>query len=350
MKLFRLFFALCFLCLFPKLVQAEDLYSDKEPNCRDSSLSHKFFENRPWLDPLASSLHEGQSSLFFGKSDPFPYQGGDDKHTVMLGTLGIEMPGVVWDGFKRPNGPGDYRRKSDRDVPIGKGCFGFGVWLIGAFPMILDFSDAGQPVVDVDFRVALALKAAYGLSDYTRLGFRFQVCHESSHVPTDFAKNAKSNTGVEYREIDVNYECVETSVNLDHTYTWGTMTLRGGSMFTMNRGHKGFYGANNESLFSSKRNSEPYVGLQYMPNKTSGAGVYLSCTLYGLTTYNYNKSSADELEAMRLSRNCVVGLRDFGKGRGVPDLVFDLFGGRNLYGPHRNQNTWKYVAVGIIVR
>jgi hypothetical protein len=345
MKLFRLFFTLCFVCLYADLAEAQEVTT-----CSDSSLSRKFFENRPWFEPLPASLHEAQSSLFFGKSDPFPYQASGEKHKVMLASLGTEMPIVVWDGFNRPKGPGDYMKKVDRDVPIGNGCWGFGFWLTGAFPMVLDFTDAGQPVVDVDFKVAISAKVAYGLSDNTRLGFRFQVCHESSHVPTDFAKNVKAKSGGEYREIDVNYECIETSANLERVYSWGTMTFRGGSMFTMNRGHVGFYSANNVDLFSSNRNSEPYVGLEYMPNKASGAGVYASCTLYGLTTYNYGKSSADEPEAMRLSRNCVVGLRDFGKGRGVPDLAFDLFGGRNLYGPHRNQNTWKYIAVGIIVR
>jgi len=325
----------------------ENLIQAPLPSCQGKGLSHKWWENRPWIEPLAASRHEAQSSVFLGKSKPFPFMTKQGIHDIMEFSLGKETPVIVWDGFM------DLPKREDddaaRDTPIPARCWGFGIWLSGGAHSVLDFDEHGQPVVDTDFKGALMVKAAYGLSEQTRLGLRFQICHESSHIPSDFSNGAKAVFGEKFRDIDVNYECYETSVNLDRIYSWGTLSVRTGAMFAMGRGHPGFYSTPG-ILVPSRRNWESYVGLQYMPRKTSGWGPLVSYTAYGFTTYDFNHMSPDEMEALRVSQTLVFGLHDFGKSRGVPDFVVRCYTGRNPYGPFRNQNTWKTCGAEMIFR
>lgn len=338
------FLALCCLLFGAEHVEGEELSKAKE--CGTGEISQKFFENRPYFEPLAASRHEAQSTLFFGKSTPFPFMSSGGKHTFMEPSLGTEIPIVMWDRF----GNKDYRNKDDRDIPMPAKCLGFGVWFAGGFHTFLDFDESGQPIVDIDMRVGLMGKVAYGLSDRSRFGFRFQICHESSHLTSDFARNAVAAFGEKFKDKDVNYECLEFGVNLDHKRSWGTLSLRSGAMFAMGRGHTGFYSARGVDIVPSRRNSEPYIGLQLMPNQTEGWGAGISYVVYGLTTYDYTRESRQTLEAMRISQSIAFVLRDFGKGRGVPDFAIRCYSGRNPYGPLRDQNTWRSCGAGIIMR
>ncbi|OGI63322.1 hypothetical protein A2818_01250 [Candidatus Nomurabacteria bacterium RIFCSPHIGHO2_01_FULL_40_12] len=345
MTSFRFLLGVFLLCLVAENAQAQDLQIPL-PDCQGKGLSPKWWENRQWMEPLAASRHEAQSSLFFGKSKPFPYMTKQGTHDIMEPSLGWEMPIVAWDGFEDQPGSED---DTARDIAIPTKCWGFGIWLGTGFHTALDFDEDGQPVVDTDFKVAIMAKAAYGLSDRTRFDFRFQVCHESSHLTIDFAKGAEAAFGEKFKNVDVNYECYETSANVDRMHSWGTLSIRGGAMFAMGRGHPGFYSTPG-TLVPSRRNWEPYVGLQYVPRKASGWGPLVSYSAYGLTTYDFDRTSPDELEAMRVSQTLVLGFHNFGKDRGVPDFVLRCYTGRNPYGPLRNQNSWNTCGMGMIIR
>ena len=323
-------------------VGGQELVESLVPNCQEQQFSPKFSDNRPWFNAWPSGSHEPQTFLLTGWSKRLPYTAKPGVHRILEGSIGMDVPIGVFD------------RGDNGDVPIGKGCWGVGLWLPLAFPMILDLTENGQPVVNTDYNIGIAGKIAYGVSDHTRLGFLAEFGHESTHLAGDFTKNAE-NIDEKYQLIDVNYEFWKFGINVESERSWGVVSLRFTTLFASGRGHQGFYSYGYQTqdgsiLLPSKFNYEPAVGLQYMPPVTQGWHPYLSADVHFSPTYNYDKQ-VEVGEKVRVSQTYLLGFRKFGmKRRGVPDLVMRLYRGRNPHGQLRNQNTWWAIQLGALIQ
>ncbi len=330
------------LCLGVENAKAQDLIQTPLPDCKEEGLSSKIFENRPWYEPLPATPHEAQTVIMSNWSKPFEYMVKPGTHYIWEVSLGREIPIVVWD-----SGNGG-------DIPIGKGCWGFGLWAPIGFHLILDFGDPSDPMINTDYQFGFMGKAAYGVSNRDRLGFKFQVGHQSSHLAGDFTVNALGIFGEKFRRVDVNYEFYEVGISWEKLYSWGgTVTKRLSSTFTAGHGHQGFYShgvRNGVLLLPSERNYEPAVGLQYMPSASHGWRPYVAYDAHLLTTYDYDRQS-EQWEKARVSQSLVLGLRNFDhQSRGVPDFVVKFYRGRNPNGQFRNQNTYWTAGFGVYIR
>ena len=321
-------------------INGQELVENLVPNCQEQQFSPKFSDNRPWFNAWPSGSHEPQTFLLTGWSKRLPYTAEPGVHRILEGSIGMDVPMGVFDR-------GDYG-----DVPIGKGCWGIGLWLPLAFPMILDLTEHGQPVVNTDYTIGIAGKIGYGVSDNTRLGFLVEFGHESTHLAGDFTHHA-AKVDEKYKWVDINYEFWKFGVNVESERSWGVVSLRFTTLFASGRGHQGFYSyptQDGNSLMPSDRNYEPAVGLQYMPLVAGGWSWYVSADAHLSSTYNYDKR-VDIGEKARVSQTYLFGLRKFGmKRRGVPDLVMRLYRGRNPHGQLRNQNTWWAIQLGALIQ
>lgn len=306
--------------------------------CRTAELSSKLFEARPWYPALLAAPDAPQSYVYFTKSKRMPFTSDPPEHSMLEGSVGFDAPVIVLD-------------RGDENAPIGRGCWGAGAWFSVVVPMVLDFTERGQPVLDTDYISAVAAKLAYGLSDRARLGFLFQYGHISAHTTWDAVD---VNFGSEFEWVDVNHEFFRAGVSLESERESSVWTTRFSTYFSAGQGHQGFYSAgyrraDGSLLLPSERNWEPCIGLQYMSKGTSGWGPFTSYNVCGNSTYDYQKAEPGQKEKIRISQSLLIGLHNFSQDVLSIDPVVGLYVGRNPYGLFRNQNTWWSMRLGVLI-
>ena len=104
-------------------------------------------------------------------------------------------------------------------------------------------------------------------------------------------------------------------------------------------------------IAASKRNFEPAIGVELMPEGTHGWRPYASYEGRLRTIYDYNKVSTDDKERAQFSSTLVLGIRDLSHpGPGIPDFIVKGYYGVNPNGQFRNQKDYWMIGFGLYVR
>jgi hypothetical protein len=311
--------------------------------------TRKWFETRPWYEPLIADPRAAHVSLIpLALSREFPFMTEGGKRGLLDINFGKELPFVL-----REKG-------TSGDTPIAPGAWGFGVWLPVSVHFVEDLKGTENPIVNTDYRMAAAFKVAHGLSRSTRdrLFFKLQIGHESSHVGDEFLLNALERFGQEFERVDVSFEYVEAGVSWDHTLgpgVAGQFTLRVSASSTLKyKGSRGYYDPvlkDGRQLTPSVRHFEPAVGVQFVPLGTGGAGLIVSLDARQKTIYDFHREPPDQSEHAQWSYSLIVGIRPLNlRARGTPEFVVKAYHGVNPNGLFRMQRDYWLIGTGIHVR
>jgi hypothetical protein len=305
-------------------------------------------ENRGYYDPLIAEPRAAQISITApGISDEFPFMQKPGRRAVWDVSLGKEIPIV------------GYETSSGKGKPLGKGKWGIGFWLPVSFHMIEDFKDPSAPILNTDYRFSAMLKAQRGLSTTSRLGFRFQVGHESTHIGDEFALEAR-RTKPDFERVNVSYEYWEYGISFetDRGKSLHRLVFRHGGIGLLNP-QKGFYEAESlepggRILPRSAKNFEPSFGFQWYfeKEKIGKFGPFLSIDSRYKTIYDYRKANDAVAEDRQMSFNILFGIRRVQQRfleKGVPDLFFRYYRGVNPAGQFRSQRDYQLIGFGIYV-
>jgi hypothetical protein len=342
------------LALMAALGATADLRAQAQPpapmvSSEPDRFVRKWFETRPWYEPLVAEPRGAQVSLIaLARSREFPFMVKEGSRRVWEIHLGREVPFVL-----REKG-------SSGDGPMAPGGWGFGVWFPVSVHFVEDFKDEGHPIVNTDYRVGAMFKVAHGLTRFPRdrVFFQLQIGHESGHVGDEFLLNAQSRSGPAFERVDVTYQFFEGGVSWDHTLGAagrGQLTVRASAAQTFTyKGRNGFYVpqlADGTPLSPSVRHLEPAIGVQYVPLGTRGAGLVLSLDLRQKTIYNFHKVVPGQREDAQWSSSFAVAVRPLSlRARGTPEFVFKAYRGVNPNGLFRTQRDYWLFGLGLHLR
>ena len=170
-------------------------------------------------------------------SDEFPFNLEPGRRRIWDLSLGKEIPLVGGDLGNR-----------DGVILPAKGEWGWGIWLPVGFHMAEDFKDPSVPILNTDYRFAAMFKSQWGLSDpenldapLSRIGFRFQVGHEITHLGEEFSLNARNNH-TDFLRVNVSYEYWEYGLSFETDPGAHTLIFRHGGIGLL-RPDQGFYPA-----------------------------------------------------------------------------------------------------------
>lgn len=312
-----------------------------------AALGYRGFAARSWYAPLVANPRDAQSEvLFWGQSKRFPYMTGNEDHTIWEVNFGKELPIAVWDKDESGN------------ALVDCGGWGFGFWAPLSFHMIDDLEAESSPIINDDYRLAIAFKVARGITARDVVSAKVQLGHESTHLGDEFALRAHDAYGEDFQRINVSYEYVEFGLNWDHLFgrdRQHTLSLRASGVRAASfGGDVGWYSTellDGTFIQPSKVNFEPAVGIEYMPRGMRGWRPFVSYEGRLRTVYDYAKTSAEQKENRQFSSNMVVGLRNLAWARhGAPDLIARGYYGVNPHGQFRNQSHYWMFGLGLLIR
>lgn len=320
-------------------------------DCSDSGapteLTHRGFANRPWYPPLSANPRDPHSEvLAWGYSKRFEYMVKEGNHSIWDIGFGKELPIAVWE------------KGTSGDTFMDCGGWGFGLWAPMSFHMVADLEDESFAVINDDYRIGVAFKAAHGMTRRDMLSVKLQFGHESTHLGDEFTIRAIDAYGDGFRRINVSYEYFELGMNWDHLFGASRqqmISVRASGVRTADLyGEPGWYSPrllDKTMIQPSRRNFEPAVGVEYMPQGTHGWRPYLSYEGRWRTVYDYDKISAGDKEGHQFSSTIITGLRNLSHARlGFPDLIVRGYYGVNPNGQFRNQRNYWMFGVGLFIR
>jgi hypothetical protein len=305
------------------------------------------FAERAWYAPLTAEPRGAHSEVvFWGQARPFPYMPAGGHLTVWDVGFGKELPIAAWD-----NGA------SDGSLLDCKG-WGLGLWAPASFHMIADAGADSSPILNHDYRLAIAFKIAHALTPRDLVSAKVQVGHESTHVGDEFVVRAINEYGDGFQRINVSYEYVEAGANWDHFFgrdRQHMVSLRASGVHTASFGTDvGWYATeliDGTVIQPSRMNFEPAMGVEYTPRGSHGWRPLVSYEGRQRTVYDYAKTSADQKEARQFSSSLVVGLRNLAwASHGAPDFIVKGYYGVNPNGQFRSQANYWMWGLGLLLR
>jgi hypothetical protein len=305
------------------------------------------FANRPWYPPLTANPRDPHSEvLAWGYSRRFEYMVKEGNHSIWDIGFGKELPIGVWE------------KGTAGDKFMDCGGWGFGLWAPLSFHMVADLEDETNAVINDDYRIAAAFKLAHGMTRHDMLSVKLQLGHESTHLGDEFTIRAINAYGPGFRRINVSYEYFELGANWDHLFGQNgqqMISVRASGVRTADLyGDRGWYATrllDQTVIQPSRRNFEPAVGVEYMPQGTNGWRPYLSYEGRWRTVYDYDKRSANDREDRQFSSTVIIGLRDLSSAsRGFPDVILRGYYGVNPHGQFRNQRNYWMFGIGLYLR
>ena len=312
-----------------------------------AGFEYRAFAQRSWYAPLVASPRDAQSEvLLWGRSRRFPYMPQDGHVTIWDVSFGKELAIAAWE----KGGAGA--------VDMACGGWGFGLWAPLSFHMIDNMGEESSPIINHDYRLAIAFKVAYGVTARDVVSAKVQLGHESTHLGDEFAIRALAEYGDAFQRINVSYEYFEVGVNWEHRFgrglQHGVSWRASGVRATAFGGDPGWYSPeliDGTVIQPSAVNVEPAVGIEYMPRGARGWRPFASYEGRLRTVYDYAKASANQREDRQFSSSLVVGLRNLGwAGHGAPDFIVKGYYGVNPNGQFRSQaNHWMW-GLGLLLR
>jgi hypothetical protein len=284
--------------------------------------------------------------VFWGLSRRVPYMPGSADIAVWDITFGKELPVAVW-------------QQADSDEALRAcGQWGFGLWAPLGVHLVDAVAEESSPILNSDYRLALAFKVARGVTPRDLVSAKVQVGHESTHLGDEFVLRASQAYGAAFQRVNVSYEYVEFGVNWDHYFGAArqhVVSVRGSGVRASDfGGDTGWYSPallDGTLIQPSRVNFEPAVGVEYAPKGTRGWRPLLSYEGRLRTIYDYGKTSADQREDRQFSSSIVVGLRNLGwNARGMPDLIAKGYYGVNPNGQFRSQRDYWMFGFGLLIR
>ncbi len=303
--------------------------------------------DRPWYAPLIANPRDAQSEVVvWGNSKRFPYMPKAGNHRIWDVSFGKELPIAVWETAA----PGR--------AFVECGGWGFGLWAPLSFHMVDDLAEDSSPIINHDYRLAIAFKVAHGITPRDTVSAKIQFGHESTHLGDEFVIRAIDEYGEDFQRINVSYEYVEFGVNWDHLFGRNgqrLISLRASGVRAASLGGgRGWYSTelmDGTVIQPSRMNFEPAFGAEYMPQGTHGWRPFVSCEGRLRTVYDYARTLASQREARQWSSSVVVGLRNLaGAGRGMSDLIVKGYYGVNPHGQFRSQPNYWMFGFGMLVR
>ena len=287
-------------------------------------------------------------------SDEFPFNLEPGRRRIWDLSLGKEIPLVGGDLGNR-----------DGVILPAKGEWGWGIWLPVGFHMAEDFKDPSVPILNTDYRFAAMFKSQWGLSDpenldapLSRIGFRFQVGHESTHLGDEFSLNARNNH-TDFLRVNVSYEYWEYGLSFETDPGAHTLIFRHGGIGLL-RPDQGFYSntlletpdPNRPTIFRSVNNFEPSFGFEWKYNEIvlRAFAPFVSADVRHKAIYDYHKTSASAREDKQFSINLLIGIRQPKENylpSFNPNIYFRFYHGVNPHGQFRSQRDYTLVGVGI---
>lgn len=316
-----------------------------DPAKATAKLGIEPFAQRPWYQPLIAEPRGARTQFYFwGQSVPVPYMVRDGHINVWEINFGEELPLATFE-----------KGAIDGSLLDCRG-WGFGAWASGSFHMILSSDHGSEPVLNQDYRFAGAIKVAKAVTPRDLIAMKVQVGHESTHLGDEFVVRAIDFYGDAFLRVNVSYEYVEIGANWDHflgAQRQHSIAVRGSVVQTLGSGAStGWYSSRaltGQFIYPSAVNSEPSVGIEYLPQGSSGWRPFVSYDGRLRTIYDYQKTSADQREDRQFSSSLVVGLRQL-KWKGMPDLIARAYYGVNPHGQFRSQSDYWMLAIGVLLR
>jgi hypothetical protein len=267
-------------------------------------------------------------------------------------SVGHEFPIVGWQSNR------DYS-----DTGVAKG-WGFGLWFPIAFHMIEDMGkDPSAPILDTDYRFSGQLKLQYGFSGgklgktNSHVGLRFQFGHESTHVGDEFTINATRAYGGKFMRVNVSYEYYDLAAAFEPNFGGDGQhktRIRGGVIWLWHP-DRGWYSEDvllqpfGEMIARSRRNYEPYFGLEYshalkkFPLKN--VSLIASADIRSRVIYQYVPVLTHD-EPTQVSVNLISGLQQK-RTRIWPTLYLRYYHGVNPNGQFRSQSNYTLFGFGV---
>lgn len=318
-----------------------------------------FLQNRGYFDALLADPRAAQTQVMFpAVSDSFQYAVNARRGLVWDISLGHEVPVLGWETSRsaKPNG-----------VPAG--AFGFGIWFPISFHMIEDLGkDPSNPILNTDYRFSGMLKAQVGLPDHwagttdSHIGLKFQFGHESTHIGDEFTINALRLNGNQFLRVNVSYEYYDLGGSFEPNFGRQQWKFRGGDIWLWHP-DKGWYSRDllqpfGKFIAGSKRNHEPYGGVELFvePKNGTGLGFIGSLDVRNRTIYQYNIvpsiAFTNKPEPTQVSVNLMGGVRQIRQGPGFlgriqPTYYLRYYHGVNPNGQFRNQSNYTLFGFGV---
>lgn len=295
------------------------------------------FADRLYYEPLLAEQRAARIFLLFpGWSEEFPHSQEAGNRLAWQITMGREIPIVGWQN--EPVGL----------APFSRGKWGFGLWTPIAFHMIEDFKDESAPIVDTDYRFGVMTKFQYGLTDDSRLSFRFVPwAHESTHLGDEYTIFASAQP--DFERINVSYEYWEYGISYERSFgSRSLLTLRHGGISLW--GGDGYYtdrllGETAPSLSVSEKNFEPSFGVEYRFPTRQNRQLIASVDFRSRLQYSFHHPASGE-EQRRPTWTIAVGRAAVEGDRAILRSYFGYFThGVNPFGQLREQ--YPYWAAGI---
>jgi hypothetical protein len=310
--------------------------------------------DRPYFDPVVADPRAAMIKVLFpawSKSFPFAQRPGDFRLVWDI-SVGKEIPIVGYES---------HLNKAGALVP---GSFGVGLWFPIGFHLIEDFKDDSAPPIDTDYRFApLGLKAQYAFAQMPgagawRLGLRFFLGHESTHLGDEFTIHARA-LYPSFERINVSYQWADVTLGLERDGTglqavW-SWKLQAGAQVVVLSGNNSYYSTDpletgGAYVAPSHNRTEPYASfeVQRMPTLLPSWGLFLAVDARLRNVYNYDKVDPAQSEDRQPSFNVMIGTRPAVPDWISPDFYLRGYYGVNPAGQFRNQRDYWLFGVGFL--
>ena len=312
-----------------------------------SKLTFQPFATRAWYQPLIAEPRGGQTQFYvWGQSKSFPYMTGGSHINVWEVNVGKELPLAAFE-----------KGAIDGSLLDCRG-WGFGAWVPGSFHMIANSGEDSAPILNQDYRLAIAGKIARAVTSHDLISAKVQFGHESTHLGDEFVVQAIEQYGDAFQRVNVSFEYLEVGVNWDRFFgadRQHSISFRGSAVKALALGGAaGWYspqGSNGQYIYPSTVNFEPGLGLEYLPHGSHGWRPLVSYDGRLRTVYDYQKTSADQREDRQFSSSLVVGVRQMKwSPKGMPDFIGRAYYGVNPHGQFRSQSNFWMFAFGLLLR
>jgi hypothetical protein len=320
------------------------------------------FENHSYYNSLFAEPRAAQSTVLFPtRADSFPFAVEDRRGLIWDISVGNEFPIV---GYSRQRGL--------EDPPLGvpPGGFAFGVWFPLSFHVVEDLGkDPSNPILNTDYRFGGQVKAQWGLArdrafwSSARVGVKFQIGHESTHIGDEFTLGALRVHPDEFIRVNVssNYwelaGSFEPNLGADDRYQ---LKVRAGDIRLL-KPDKGWYSRTvlqPYGLFiaGSERNHEPYLQFEVYRQPEGRFGLIASVDLRNRTVFQYvlapDENQTNASEPTEWSMNLIGGVRQIRRGPGLlgritPTYYLRFYQGVNPNGQFRSQAGFSELGFGI---
>lgn len=299
------------------------------------------FEDMRYYEPLKADPRAAKIQLLVPAwAKEFPHSEKPGSRFAWQITLGRELPIV---GV----------RTDTQGNRVGKGRFGFGLWIPVAFHMIEDFKDESAPIVDTDYRFGLMTKLQYGMGESTWLGVRFVPwAHESTHLGDEYTIAASRRP--DFDRINVSFEYFEYGLSVEHTLGADVLHLIGRTGGIQVLGDDGYYSNHlleddTPVLSASRRNFELSLGFEARGLNWRGRDLFVSLDLRHKLRYGYHLAPG-AAETKHWTASWAIGRSVPENTGGAPlrEYFFHVYWGVNPYGQLRSQRDFWSIGLGFV--